>query len=82
MIVMMLKDNTSTRLSIAKKGESLRGFSKNIGISHAYLSQILNEKRNPSPIIAHKIAKGLDKEIEEIFLIKTVDESTNLNEVN
>lgn len=76
MVRVTLKDSLSTRLSIAKTGKSLRGFSKNVGISHAYLSQILNKKRNPSPTVAHKIASGLDTEIEEIFLVKLVDTYT------
>ncbi|HLR60546.1 MAG TPA: helix-turn-helix transcriptional regulator [Pseudogracilibacillus sp.] len=82
MIRVKLKDNVATRLSIAKTGKSLRGFSKDIGISHAYLSQILNKKRSPSSTIAHKIANGLNKEIEDIFLVKTVDITTTSKEVN
>lgn len=71
-----LRDSASTRIKIAETGNSLRGYSESIGISHAYLSQILNNKRNPSATVGHKIAKGLNLDIEDIFLIKTVDEVT------
>ena len=77
MLTITLKDGLRTRISIAEKGRSLRGFAKEIGISHAYLSQILNKKRNPSPTVAHKIACGIEKEIEDIFLVETVDVTTD-----
>lgn len=68
-----LKDSTNTRLLIAKTGDSLRSFSKKIGISQGYLSQILSMKKNPSANVAYKIARGLNVDIEEIFLIKVND---------
>lgn len=67
-----LKDNLDTKLQIALRGETIRSFSRSIGVSHAFLSQILNERRKPSPIVANKIAKGLGKEMEEIFLVTLV----------
>lgn len=76
MLTIILKDSLETRVSILKKGRSLREFAKDIGISHAYLSQILTEKRNPSPTVARKIASGLEKEFEDIFLVKAVDTTT------
>lgn len=82
MFKVTLKNSMTTRLSIAETGQSLRGFSNKVGMSHAYLSQILSEKRNPSPTIAHKIASGLGKEIEDIFLIKTFDDNGQTKEVN
>ncbi|PGS09918.1 helix-turn-helix domain-containing protein [Bacillus pseudomycoides] len=72
MIEIKLKDEIKTRLLIAKTGKSLRRFSKENGFSHAYLSQILKGDRNPSPVVATKISKGLNLEIEDIFLIKVV----------
>lgn len=75
MIQFTLKDALKIRLMIAGLGNSLRGFSKNISISHCYLSQILDGKKNPSPQVANKIAKGLNLKIEDIFLIKMVDRS-------
>lgn len=77
MLTITLKNGLKTRISIAEKGRSMRGFAKDIDISHAYLSHILNKKRNPSPAVAHKIARGLEKEIEDIFLIQTVDVTTD-----
>lgn len=73
MITFPLKDELETRILIAEKGKSLRGFSKKVDISHCYLSQILSGKKNPSPTVAYKIAKGLGLKIEDIFLVKTVD---------
>ena len=72
MIRLQFKDSTKVKMMIAKKGNSLREFAKVIGISHPYLSQILNGNRNPSPTIAAKVAKGLEVEIEDIFLITNV----------
>ncbi|EOP82980.1 hypothetical protein IGM_05175 [Bacillus cereus HuB4-4] len=72
MIKIELKDEIKIRLLIAKKGKSLRCFANENGFSHAYLSQILNGDRNPSPVVATKISKGLNLEIEDIFFIKVV----------
>jgi transcriptional regulator with XRE-family HTH domain len=71
------RDSYETRLLIAKNGQSLRRFSEVNGISHAYLSQILTGKRNPSPTVAYKIANGLNQSIEDIFLINLVDIKNN-----
>lgn len=73
MFSITLRDNFKTRLSIAKNGQTLRSFSEMNGISHAYLSQILTGKRNPSPTVAFKIANGLNQSVEDIFLISLVD---------
>lgn len=81
MLSISLKDGLKTRLLIAKSGRNLRKFSESIGLSHCYLSQILNDKRNPSPESAFKIAKGLGLEIEDIFLINVVDASTDKKKV-
>ena len=40
-----IKNANTTRLLIAEKGMSLRGFSKEIGISQGYLSQVLKAIR-------------------------------------
>lgn len=55
---------------IALKGESMRSFAKSIGVSPSFISQVLNGKRKVSAVVAGKIAKGLDKKIDEIFLMK------------
>lgn len=67
MIKVELKDQVKTKLSIAESGRSLRVFAAEAGISHTYLSQILNGKRQPSATIAYKIAKVLGKEFKDIF---------------
>ena len=73
MIVITLKDPASIRMLIAEQGESLNNFSKKIGISQGYLSQIISGKYNPSATVAHKIATGLGLNVEDLFLIKTID---------
>lgn len=73
-----LKNSAETKIMMAKKGKTIRSFSKLIGVSHPYLSQILNKKRNPSATVAHKIAEGLGVKVEDIFLIKVVDVTTAL----
>ena len=75
MVVMELKDRAMVRVMIAKTGKSLRRFSEDIDISQPYLSQILNGTHKPSPTVAYKIAKGLNKEIEDIFLLKVIDKT-------
>ncbi|MGE8037940.1 helix-turn-helix domain-containing protein [Lysinibacillus sp. NPDC093692] len=76
MYTFQLKSYEHTKLSIALKGYTIRGFSRYVGISHSFLSQILNGKRKPSAVVAKKIADGLDVRIEDIFLVEVVDEST------
>gem|GEM_PF-3750667 len=65
----VLKNANTTRLLIAEKGMSLRGFSKEIGISQGYLSQVLKGDKIPSPKIAFKIARGLGQDVNEFFFI-------------
>ncbi|MDR5650022.1 MULTISPECIES: helix-turn-helix domain-containing protein [Staphylococcus] len=55
------------RYLIAKRGHSLRSFSKSSGISLSYLSAIVNNKATPSPKMAKRISERLDIEIEELF---------------
>lgn len=62
---------------IALEGKSVRSFSKEIAISHSYLTQILNGKKNPSPTVASKISEGLNKKIDDVFTICLVDDLPN-----
>jgi transcriptional regulator with XRE-family HTH domain len=73
MVKLQLKNVGEVRLMIAKTGKNLSTFSKHIGISQPYLSQVLNGEKFPSPITAGKISKGLGVNIEDIFLIETID---------
>lgn len=74
MYTFKIKNSQEVKLLIALRGLNLRRFAQEIGISHSFLSQIINGKRNPSAVVAKKIAVGLGKEIEDIFLIMVVDE--------
>lgn len=69
MVKVRMKNFEQTRLEIAKTGRSLRKFSKDIGISQGYLSQILCGKKKPSPTIAYKISNGLGLQLDDIFFI-------------
>lgn len=74
MLKFELKKPNELQILIALNGKSVRGFSEEIGISHSFLSQVISGKRNPSATTAGKISKGLNKEIEDFFLVKVVDE--------
>lgn len=74
MLKFELKSPNELQIRIALTGMSMRGFSKEIGISHSFLSQVINGKSNPSATTAGKISKGLNKKIDDFFLIKVVDE--------
>lgn len=64
-----IKDSEQMRILISYLGKSQRGFADSISISHGYLSQILNGKRSASPTVALKIANGVGKTIDSIFLL-------------
>lgn len=68
---LVISNESETRQAIALRGYSIRGFSKEIAMSHSYLSQVLSGIRNPSPTIANKIANGLDQKIGDIFFIRS-----------
>ena len=74
MIVFQPKSTSSIRLLVAKKGFTLRGFSKEIGVSHSYLSQVIKGTKYPSATIAKKLSDGLSTGIEDVFIIRVVDE--------
>lgn len=48
-------------------GMSQERLAKEVGISRQYLSGIENSKKQPSVIIAMKIAKALNVTVEDIF---------------
>ncbi|PER23524.1 helix-turn-helix transcriptional regulator [Bacillus cereus] len=56
-------------LSQARKnaGMSQVILAKKVGITRQYLSEIENRKKQPSVIIAVKIAKALNTKVEDIF---------------
>lgn len=55
------------RYLIAKRGHSLRSFSKISGISLSYLSLIVNNKATPSPKMAKKISENLNVNMDYLF---------------
>lgn len=69
-LTLSIKDQVELKILLARKGYNQRMFANEIGISKPYLSQLLNDKRNPSPLTAGKIAKGLGMTIDEIFFIQ------------
>jgi len=73
MITVKFKNPQEVKVKIAKKGNNLKDFAEENGISQSYLSQLLNGTHNPSVKMAYKIARGLNAELEEIFLISNID---------
>ena len=69
MVTFTVLSTNEIKLLIAKQGESVKTFSKKIGVSDSYLSQIINKKRKPSAPLAKKISDNLEKDIKEIFFI-------------
>lgn len=69
---LMVKDADYLQSSIAIKGFNLILFSQEVGVTSQYLSMILRGKRNPSPILAKKIADKLGLEVREIFFVDNV----------
>lgn len=55
MIIFKVRNEPEVRVRIASEGYTIRGYAKEIGISHPYLSQVLNGTRNPSPGTAKKL---------------------------
>lgn len=49
------------------KGYNISELASELGVGVSYLSQILNNKKTPSPKLAKKIANTLDVEIKDIF---------------
>ncbi|WP_273713563.1 XRE family transcriptional regulator [Leuconostoc mesenteroides] len=66
-LTLQFRDATSVRKEIAIRGESIAIFSKRIGVNYSLMTEYLNNKKHPPT--AKKIAKGLDKEIKDIFFI-------------
>lgn len=67
-----LKNPLEFKKNIAKRGKNIRQFSEEIGISPSYMSLVINGRRNPSPKTANKIAQGLDLDVKDVFVFKTI----------
>jgi len=59
-----------------KKGWSVSEISKLLGISTSHYYKIESGIRNPNFILAGKIAKLLDSNVDEIFFEKQLDETS------
>lgn len=70
-----VKDPNVLRMILIQKGYSQRNFSKSVGVSENYFNQIVNEKKNPSPVIAKRIADKLELTFNDIFLIEGGEKS-------
>lgn len=73
MLSCKIKNPITVKLLIAETGNSQKEFSKKVNVSHTYLSQVINGKRNPSLLVASKIANGLNTKVEDLFIIKTLN---------
>lgn len=83
---MRLISPDSLRERIALSGYSQNGFSRHINVTSGYLSLILNQEVDPSPVIAKKISKGVGAEIADLFFAldgrKSETDSTEPEEVS
>lgn len=66
----LLKDPFQFRKILMEKGYSQRQFSKEIGTSEAYLNQIINLKKHPSPDVAKKVTNELQMGFYDLFIIE------------
>ena len=66
----VVKDPIQLRMILIQKGFSQRNFSKSVGMSENYFNQIINNKKNPSPIVAKRIADQLELTFEDLFIIQ------------
>ncbi|GAP00806.1 hypothetical protein FFRU_012150 [Fructobacillus fructosus] len=64
-----VKEPEELKRHIYQGGESISGFSRRIGVSVPYMSNVVSGKMNPSPTTAKKIADGLGVKLTSIFLV-------------
>lgn len=55
------------------KGYDQKTLATKVAISETYLSFILNNKKQPSVIVAKKLSKVLGSPIEDLFTLKKVE---------
>lgn len=70
MVTITLKNKYEFKKKLAEKGYSMVDFSEKIGISNAYLSTIVSQKKHLSAPLAKKISIELDIDITDIFFIE------------
>ncbi|TSI07656.1 helix-turn-helix domain-containing protein [Lysinibacillus sp. BW-2-10] len=66
----ILNDVEKLRMTLVEKGYSQRAFSKSIGMSENYLNQIMNNKKNPSPMMAKRILSALELNFNDVFEVR------------
>jgi transcriptional regulator with XRE-family HTH domain len=67
-----IKNSQKIKDQIALSGRSIKQFSKDIGISNPYVTNVINGKRTAGVITAKKIADNLNEEIGDIFFTASV----------
>ena len=68
LMVMWRKEDVIKKIVADKGGQSLRAYASTIGCSPMYISDILNNKREPGPkVLAHL---GLEKEVTRTVIYK------------
>lgn len=74
-ISLRVKDSEKLKKMIALNGDSYRTYADRIGVSYGYLSLIINQQVQPSPITAKKVATGIGKNVKDIFFATDVRKS-------
>lgn len=70
-----LRDPVYVKERIALLGFNQVKFAKHINVTAGYLSRVLNQIVDPSPVIAKKIADGLEVEVRDIFFTSDAHKS-------
>ncbi len=68
MATLLVKNASALYSAMALKGYTLKSLSDKVGVTTPYLSTVLRGRRNPSPILAKKIARCLGVEISDVFI--------------
>lgn len=75
--VLVLKDTNHLVNSIIFSGHSLTSFAKRAGVSADTMYNIIRKHQSPRPKTAKKIADGLGKKVNDIFLLKMLGKHSN-----
>ncbi len=72
---MILHSKTGNlKIAMIKNGLNVTQLAQGVGNDIAYISQVINGKRSPSPALAKRISETLNVEIDQIFKIVTKEE--------
>lgn len=63
----IIKNSELIRSQMLKKGYNLKELGLLCGVSHSYISIVINGKRNPSGKLSKKILDSLDLKFDDIF---------------